>query len=188
MKKCIDYLMIARAIEFYTKCGFEYIDAEWAVTQDIMDITLPSFSNGVKADFVGPLLGSGEQYFLQEIKEKRLKPGKYCCATPCFRDDQEDDIHGAYFFKVELIDTKYLDLYSTISAAQDFFMSEGIETNAVRVESDHIQYDVCADDNIELGSYGIRGNDMIGSWCYGTGVAEPRTSIVKRKLYGPTNG
>ena len=126
------------------------------------------------------MIGSGEQYFLNEIYNKRLQPGKYCCATPCFRDDAEDDLHGLYFFKVELIDTEYQDLNAMITIAQEFFRLEGLETNLVKVKSNHLQRDlVVAGPNIELGSYGVREHPEVGAWTYGTGLAEPRFTIAK---------
>lgn len=182
MKKCIDYSLIHRAIEFYTMKGFVYVDAEWTAPKNIMGITMPPWVKGVDASLIGPLVGSGEQYFLNEMYYGRLKPGRYCCATPCFRDDKEDELHGQYFFKVELIDTESDGLMRLINTARDFFYSEGIGCSQITIESDHEQYDLI-DNNfrIELGSYGARKHDDIGSWLYGTGVAEPRFSIIKGK-------
>jgi hypothetical protein len=43
--------------------------------------------------------------------------------------------------------------------------------------------DIVADKSgVELGSYGIRTNDKVGSWIYGTGVAEPRLSTAMQNI------
>ena len=180
MKMCIDYARIARAIEFYSARGYQYVDAKWTAPEHIMKLTMPDWVSGIEATLIGPLVGSGEQYFMNEMFNNRLQPGRYCCATPCFRDDPEDELHGSCFFKVELIDTKYLEIDAMLAIAQDFFKSEGINTNITKVASGHMQRDLVASGSeIELGSYGIRESVEIGSWLYGTALAEPRFSIAK---------
>lgn len=182
MKLCIDYGLIQRAIEHYTGHGYKYVDAEWTAPKYIMNLTMPSFAKGIDATLIGPLIGSGEQYFLNEIFNGRLKRGKYCCATPCFRDDVEDELHGLYFFKVELIDTVDHDYSTMIGCAQELFDKEGMLANQVATDADHFQVDLVDDKlGLELGSYGLRSHFDTGTWVYGTGVAEPRFSIVKEK-------
>jgi hypothetical protein len=180
----IDYFLIANSISFYEQYGFEYIDAEWTAPQHIMEITKP----GQTVDFRFKdefLLASGEQYFLNKIYRKELSSGMYMCTTPCFRDDICDDIHGKYFLKTELIIIGYAigKLCWMVSICKEFFDTIGIETRVVKNEdADHLSYDLRDSNfNIELGSYGIRTHNDIGTWIYGTGLAEPRASYVLKK-------
>ena len=189
MKKCINYHLISQAITYYQERAFWYVDADWTVPQDIIDVTKPEWVVGVNSS-IGPLIGSGEQFFLSEIRDGRLEPGRYCCATPCFRDDVEDEIHGEYFFKVELIDTTSHEhgtmMWGLMHDAKNFMEKYGIECEQKQImDSDHLQYDLIDKRfGIELGSYGLRHHKDIGTWIYGTGLAEPRFSIVMEKYYG----
>lgn len=108
------------------------------------------------------------------LKGRDLK--RAVCVTPCFRDDQTDDIHHKTFMKVELIkadEVSNAHLIRLMSDAISFF--EQYVTVKVK-ETGPQSYDlICKQSRVELGSYGIREFKNL-KWIYGTGVAEPRLS------------
>lgn len=172
----IDYFNIYNAEEFYKSRGYKIIEVPWIVSDKAYSSTKPPGSR----DFVtlgGNLVASGEQSFVQLMLENKLQPRKYQCTTPCFRDEQYDELHLPYFVKVELISYSPEDpeseLQRMIRRAQVFFdyaVSEVIETD---IGYDIVDYKT----KIELGSYGIREFEGF-KWVYGTGCAEPRFSTV----------
>jgi len=177
----INYHYIADAIRFYTKAGFQYIDVPWAVDELISNITKPPHANNFQfKDKV--LVASGEQSFLQLIKDKALPKGAYMCVTPCFRDEQNlTETHKQYFMKVELIqtdDTSEERLLHIIDLCHYFF-NEYLDCNSVKMQDG--TYDIESKKGIELGSYGIRSHPDIGTWIYATGCAEPRLSYAIQK-------
>lgn len=173
----INYTLIAKAVEYYKNMGYEYIDVPWVVDEATSQITKPA---GLK-DFPFKdkvLVASGEQSFLQFMVEKRLMPGRYLCVTPCFRDEAKlSNITKEYFLKVELIDTQGhgdFALWTMIWKCLDFYRLLGLEVETIETEQG---YDIISH-GIELGSYGIRYHEKVGHWVYGTGLAEPRCSVV----------
>ena len=92
------------ALIFYNASGWKQIDLDWTVENKISSITKPLDKKSFFID-EKELVASGEQSFLQLMNDNKLKPGRYCGITPCFRDDEEDYLHSKYFMKVELIDT-----------------------------------------------------------------------------------
>lgn len=181
------YERLSQAIQFYRKEGFVYRDAPWAITERALAITAPPFSKLFTIDSYAHLVASGEQSFLQLILDGKLPKGRYQTCTPCFRDDAVDAIHHRYFMKVELIDfnpdDKIGSLMEMIVAARHFF--EKYVT--VKLLKTLDGYDlVDTEHEIELGSYGIRSHPEIGTWVYGTGLAEPRLSQVIHEDFLPT--
>lgn len=175
----VGYRLLGEALEYYKDLGYEYISVPWAVPKEIVDITAPDdvelFPLGDKY-----LLASGEQSFMYLMQKGELEPGKrYLCVTPCFRDEEEyNEYTRLYFIKLELIvvgSDDPEDVHSVLEDASGYFQSylpESIE---------HLNTDEGVDimyNGIELGSYGIRSHKAIGSWVYGTGIAEPRFSQV----------
>lgn len=172
-----NYKLISEALEFYEKYGFKYVDVPWVVDEEISLITKPS---GLK-DFPFKdkvLVASGEQSFLQMIKNGKLEPGKYSCVTPCFRDETIfSEYTKQYFTKVELINTEETNdfaLWDMIWGCLKFFNINGVIATTVETNEG---IDILAN-NVEIGSYGIRNHEKVGSWIYGTGLAEPRFSAV----------
>lgn len=168
----IDYDKIAGAIEFYKAKGYVYADVPWLVAKQSMLVTAPP-DRRLFSTFAGELVASGEQSFI-EIR-KHLLSGRYCCATPCFRDESlPDELHLQYFFKVELIDVSPKNIeYSIermIGDAKEFF-SEFLDVEVVKTD---IGQDIFGN-KMELGSYGNRTYQDF-NWTYGTGCAEPRLS------------
>ena len=181
----VNYKIIGEAVEYYSKQGYQYVEAPWLVSHESVTITLPPSARvmQVRLDGVvkyGYLVGSGEQSFL-EIRDDLCPGRKYQCVTPCFRDEPEyDELRLPYFLKVELI----LPLWKTddpeegvkvvIRDAGNFFCKY---TGPTSVQTE-IGTDLCAM-GVELGSYGWREHEGF-RWVYGTGVAEPRLSQVMR--------
>jgi len=171
----IDYEKIAAAVYHYETRGYKEIEVPWIISLDSMLITRPKGAR-LFSTFAGELVASGEQSFL-EIRNQ-LKPGKYQCVTPCFRDEKiNDGLHHQYFVKNELIWVvdKYYGIYLDIMIrdAQDFFNSYAT-AKVVDSPLDNAIFNYDIEINgIEVGSYGYRTYENF-HWIYGTGCAEPR--------------
>jgi seryl-tRNA synthetase len=174
----VDYKKIADAVEYYKRFNYKYIEVPWIIPLDTMLITRPLGAR-LFSTFAGELVASGEQSFL-EIR-KKLKPGKYQCVTPCFRDEKiKDKFHKQYFIKNELIwipepkDVPYCHLVDKmIAEALPFFKRYSNPTVAnVPLDNAHANKDILIN-GIEVGSYGCRTYGVF-TWIYGTGCAEPR--------------
>lgn len=189
----IDYTKIGHAVKHYTKLGYEYIDAPWLVSLDSIIVTRPQGAR-VFSTFAGELVASGEQSFL-EIRDQ-LKPGRYQCVTPCFRDEKvHDELHLQYFMKNELI---WVPDLNKLDFAEDFLVANVIRDEMI--EDAKSFFDLYAPsqivnapvlnafgnkdiqiNGIEVGSYGHRLHAGF-IWIYGTGCAEPRlTQAIKGK-------
>jgi hypothetical protein len=181
----IDYRKIADAIDHYTECGYQYIEVPWIISLDSLLVTRPMGAR-IFSTFAGELVASGEQSFIEIRKE--LKPGKYQCVTPCFRDEQvHDDLHKQYFLKNELIwvpepgGWPYDHLVDrVIGDAFRFFKKYG----STKIIDNPLPNAFCNKDilinEIEVGSYGFRAHDDF-AWVYGTGCAEPRLTQTLKK-------
>lgn len=176
----IDYRKIADAQQFYESHGFAPIAAPWIVGYEAYNTTRPSD----RREFYcldGYLNASGEQSFI-ELMLTGSKMKKYCCITPCFRDEPTvDDYHHRYFLKLELIDpdTTKENLSHMIHLAKKFLDSYTlVPTKIIQTDSVARAFDIVDGTNgIELGSYGIRTYKDF-SWIYGTGLALPRLDTV----------
>lgn len=179
--------LITFAETFYRSRRYQKIDVPWAIDTDTMDITRPAGRQMVDL-FGGKLVASAEQSYLQLIKEHKIAPGKYVATTPCFRDDQEDELHQHYFLKTELIHVDFEnkldqnDLELMIDDAFQFFSL----FLPVKKQPTEIGYDIVDEKlGVELGSYGIRSHtfsaDHEAQWVYGTGIALPRLTYVIEK-------
>lgn len=177
----INWARIAKALAFYQKQGFAYIEAPWLVSKEAIGVTIPP---GHQSYTVAnqELVASAEQSFIDLAIRGLLNPGKYVAATPCFRDDALDEYHQRYFFKVELIE---LSREASLTAEQvertramanlalQFYRSQkgGKEAYITLTEEG---WDIALK-GVELGSYGYR-RFREWRWIYGTGLAEPRFS------------
>jgi len=203
----IDWHRISSAKSYYKNCGFEYIEVPWVVPMKSLSITKPT--NGTAIEYKSPdmekglgesqfLVASSEQSFLHLLRNKNIN-GKYQAITPCFRDeDVYNDMYHPYFMKLELFSNIRVDhdhLLNIIDDALLFFSHHcGVHNVEVVPVSNNINmkdWEVrCADiysydlvsNGYELGSYGIRVHKDVGSWIYGTGLAEPRTSAIISRL------
>lgn len=178
----IDYAVIADALKFYESKGYERIEVPWSAPKDVIEATAPDKANlyPYKDEY---LVASGEQSFMQMLKEDRLKENKkYMCVTPCFRHEQTYDTYTRpYFIKVELFVRGYGGVWESkiLGDAKEFF-NRYLPREAKVVptpEGTDLFYN-----GIELGSYGLRNIEDLGVWVYGTGVAEPRFSSVLSKI------
>lgn len=170
----IQYNILSAAARHYEQCEYELIEVPWAVGDEAYAVTSPVNTRAMRT-FMGCLVASAEQSFVDLMLSGTLTRGRYQAITPCFRDEPiVDENHRLWFMKLELIDINPKDadaaLHDTIAHAKAFF---DLRT-ATSLEKTNDGYDLMAN-GIELGSYGIR---MYKShiWVYGTGVAEPRFS------------
>lgn len=172
---------------FYSEYGVKYIETPWIVGELAIQLTIPPESRPHKVKIMnGPQLGflvaSAEQGFLQMAMEGRLDNNKpYMSISPCFRDDQEDELHQEYFMKLELfmLGGSYSDCDFFKKKAFQFFESQGACTYTLRTAEN--SYDLNhIGTNIELGSYYHREVKNL-KWACGTGLAQPRFDIVRSK-------
>lgn len=179
----INYSLIGKAIKKYKKLGYSYMEVPWMVGTKATYSTMPEDGSAfaVKGKYLDDyLVGSAEQSFVQLILDKKLKNGKYVAATPCFRDNPEDEYHQKTFFKVELIHYsrkvffQESDLHDVLADA--LTVLSGLTDKKIKTVKTNIGYDLEID-GIEIGSYGIRYFQGV-NWVYGTGLAEPRFSKV----------
>src|SRR5712671_3225601 len=101
----IDYSLLAKAQQYYSIEGFQYIEAPWTVSQAALDITRPLGSENHYhiSEKKKNLVASGEQSFVYLMIKGYLQEGFYQCITPCFREDSYDLTHCKQFIKNELI-------------------------------------------------------------------------------------
>lgn len=197
------YNRLLRAIDYYERHGFKYINVPWCVSEEAMMITRPEWAKSSICTLIAggePTcpVASAEQSFLQlqidAIGRGERMAGKYVAITPCFRNEPVlDDLHQAYFMKVELIhwgetaDGVCLrDVYDMVNTAQMLLNCHVPTIRVVNEEPDPVSVGYAFDINakstgIELGSYGIREYPAVGRWVYGTGLAEPRMTYAIEK-------
>lgn len=180
----INYLLIAEANKFYQSRYYEILELPWVVRDSVLNITKPENKRSIKNKILGgSLVGSAEQSFLQQVIDKGIR-GCYQATTPCFRDDDIDDLHQQYFIKTELfynIDQDPMALKIVLNKFiedANCFFSQYVKTEVIPMAKENTFDIVCARTKIELGSYGIGYHKDCGYWVYGTGVAEPRLSYV----------
>ncbi len=185
----IDYNLLAIAQNYYANSGYTYVNLPWEVPLKYLKITLPKDSNPLKVD--GRLedlylLGSAEQAFLQYIDEHDTQTPnlKLMSITPCFRHEtQLNTFTQPYFMKLELFvanPTYPLSMVEEVSDDAFSFLSDQLlDLEFIKTGNDSCDI-LCnlgeESDRIELGSYGYRKYFGL-RWVYGTGLAEPRTSL-----------
>jgi hypothetical protein len=178
----INYRLLGLAQSHYSQLGFDYIEVPWIVEVDTIKQTLPDPEIRIhrlypmERDWIKypALVGSAEQSFIQVAKDDRWFAGTYQSITPCFRDDEVDNLHNEYFMKLELF-TNTFPLEYLIEAAKTFF-STYVDCKVVQTEQG---FDIIDSKfGIELGSYYNRTIKGIGCYSCGTGIAEPRLSTV----------
>lgn len=192
----VNYKILDRSIDFYEGRGYKRVESPWLISEGISDMTRPSFAAQYVVHKEGgnvlgdgkrkALVASGEQSFLYMIAKGYLPPGTYQTITPCFRNEPFDETHVKYFMKNELINygNSKMDYEMILSDAHDFFKSilewNFIDPKYLRIVKTDIGHDIELN-GVEIGSYGLRENTM-ARWCYGTGVAEPRFSMLMRSF------
>ena len=170
---------ILKAIEYYSKLGYQLIDVPQCVDFDVSQHTKPEgvpelFHKGMKV-----YVASAEQSFLQLHKEGKLLTGKYMALTPCYRHEAIlDDTHYSMFLKLELIDLGSEDSFSLMCDCFDFFkIYLKNKIHFTLTDEGICTYDINCE-NTEVGSYGVRYTLDGTPYVYGTGIAEPRFSTL----------
>ncbi len=210
----MSYQTLENATLYYELHGYVPIQAPWSVDESVSNITKPSNRDNFPIrDKV--LVASGEQSFLQMIKDNNLEPYKrYQTTTPCFRDDPEDDLHKSYFMKNELIYSEKFDqtddqinrLHIEVDRmAQQhclkFFsqylpgkvkvlpiaIPEHENGNGIDAPLNTYLFDLVVEDGEQNLELGSYGIRQFHDsiWAFGTGCAEPRLSTVINRLYKP---
>lgn len=189
MNSPISLAVIFEASYFWEQRGFEKTTVPGYVDEDVMSKTCPDdVKDGrIKQPNGKSAVASAEQSFLQLEKDGILPAGKLQALTPCYRDEAElDDIHQNVFLKLELYqptkDKKSGNMESLDMAREmtQLLNHLGLDFDNMVIVSENGGYDVKYR-GVELGSYGARQN-LSGDWyVYGTGLAEPRTSLVLEK-------
>ena len=186
----------SKALDFYSKQGFVYLEAPWIASTAAIFLTkpaqaLPTLVSSFSDHY---LVGSAEQSFVDLMIQSKIAPGKYMAITPCFRDEVDDELHKKYFMKLELINynnTAANDglggclepgaCWRMVTMAHTFFETL-VSPNLIQTVATEIGTDINVND-IEVGSYGHRSfdhNNICHEWIYGTGLAEPRFSSAAK--------
>lgn len=183
----INYNLISLALDSYVRCyQYSLIDVPWTVSKEAIDVTLPPHLMSFVLNDDKHLVGSAEQSFIQMMLNNDLKPGRYVTATPCFRDEIEDELHQSYFFKVELIDCRLGltkrdvdDIKNCAHNVLSYLLHKSNFYGELQSVTTSSGYDIELN-GIEIGSYGLRKYKDL-TWIYGTGLAEPRFSKAMEK-------
>lgn len=171
----ISTYLLFDAMTFYQKLGYQMIDVPMLVDKDAVKATIPPNIECLMHNQMY-YVGSAEQSFIHMYKNNMLKDGKYMAMTPCHRFEMnENNLHFQIFLKLELIDIGTVDS-SILNDATKFFSKHIAE---ITIEKTNSGTDLLSN-GIELGSYGTRYFHNHVPYVYGTGIAEPRTSFVRK--------
>jgi hypothetical protein len=205
------YKRLLDAIAYYERAGYKYVDVPWAVSKKAILLTRPAHIKGEPMSYTvnhsradkwldrvaGSNLypvASAEQSFIQMKMDDKYFSGKLVTISPCFRNEPViDELHQPYFMKVELINWVESAWQKDAREQMDKMIADArlLFEEQLWVDVIHntdpdpigvVAYDlVTTHSKIELGSYGIRQHPDVGTWLYGTGLAEPRFSIALDK-------
>ena len=173
---------IFEALEYYKNLGYQMIDVPLCIDVSSSKHTKPENVNDLYHSENKVYVGSAEQSFIQLHKEGQLPDGKYMALTPCNRDEATlDETHYLSFLKLELINVNQAVAKEMLLHAKDFFEIY-LPTKIVSTKEAIDSYDLISKElDIEIGSYGVR-RMMDGTlYTYGTGIAEPRLSVIINK-------
>lgn len=185
MKYPISLSLISDAHRWWQMQGFKDKMVPALVDPDVMHHTCPPGASDWRLYGHGEdtVVASAEQSFLQLDKDGKLEPGNWMALTPCYRDEPVyDEVHLPVFLKLELMCLNHGDMFFTRTEAMHFahkmrkFFREFYSMPTSLVETEY-GWDVMYED-LELGSYGVRRTMTGKSYIYGTGLAEPRSSIA----------
>ena len=175
----IDVEKLKEAKDHYEANGYRYlIDIPWHCPPDIQAYTMPEGTAPSRLDNSAYLVGSAEQSFLEKIFKGTMPSGLHQTITPCFRNDQEDELHQLYFIKLELIafwPNVFVDLTTQLASDALIFFNKFVPCTIIKTDRGLDIVDKTY--KIELGSYGSRA--FKGQfYTYGTGLALPRLNYV----------
>jgi len=182
----INWGRLSRAVTYYQTKGYTYIEAPWAVPDEIVAITAQpdAWREGARTS-IGTLVGSAEQSFLHLDNVAELGKGRFVACTPCFRlTELNDGLHQKHFMKVELYQNDDLSERALTRLRQDAYQFANTEVKAAGALDGMVNWIMTEEGfdlnigYVEIGSYGRRDK-----WLYGTGVAEPRFTTAIG-LYG----
>lgn len=191
--KMINYNNIAKAVEYYTKNGFKYIEVPWWVQEEAKNITAPKDrSSDFKIRKNKYLIASGEQGFLYLATKGLIAEDiNYVTVTPCYREEQIDILHQKCFMKCELFCLSPSGIQNTydyfVQTAFGFFSSlTDVDISIKVLMEEKKTCDILGPTDLqinkkEIGSYGYREHNHL-KWTYGTGIAEPRFSNIIKSL------
>lgn len=192
----IDYKLLASAIEHYRQFGFIQTELPWFIPKFMM-FKQPIFNSFVltegkhRADNAS-LIGSAEQSFVYLASTNQLISDRlYMAITPCFRDDELDELHYPQFMKLELFKFGQVtyeqakdDSKSLLSFARDLFRKFTNLDKNINIANTTQGYDLMLDD-IEIGSYYANKFVILDEfprtafYSCGTGLALPRFNIAR---------
>ncbi len=179
----IDWQLLAKASEYYTKTGFKQVEVPYAVPKFYSGITKPhndeSFilDKGMFKHDPYELVGSAEQGFIFQLLMGDIQSNaKLQAITPCFRVEKYDMYHQPWFMKLELFhfSDRTQDLHDMIDMTRKFFNTNTEKFVEIHPTS-HNSYDIEIM-GVEIGSYGFRTIED-KTFIYGTGLALPRFSM-----------
>lgn len=187
----IDYELLNKALKYYAKVGFKKIEVPWRVSAEAINSTFNSNLSFKSDDKF--LIGSAEQGFLELYLQNKIISNQLMSVSPCFRNEQEDDLHQQEFIKLELIffsNHKIDKMDTSYNIFKEFVLSFIIEKIKIRItdivvlrtnDSNSLYSEDILINGIEYGSYGIRQfQDMY--YIYGTGIALPRASKILKSI------
>lgn len=181
MLETIDWGLVAVALDFYERRGFQRVEVPWFASQEVNEALMPREKRPYRpfmlSDSGMEMIGSGEASLVQMLIEGQLEVGRgYVTATPCFRyESPYTPLSAPQFFKVELVRTGPVDATQRLLAAAKAFYA------SMEVYPEEVQTDEGIDltlNGIEIGSYGYRHVENMLGWTYGTGLALPRFSTA----------
>lgn len=173
----LDFSIIADAQAYYSELAYIPTAIPWVISEEAYLSTLPAEVKPF-GTLGGFLPGSAEQSFIHMLFQGE-KLGRVQATSPCFRDEDHDELHSPYFFKLELFDNTCeptgKNVLLMLDEARGFF-ERHLPTSVV--QEDETSWDIQGKEaGVELGSYGIR-RVREHTWIYGTGVALPRLEQV----------
>lgn len=181
--KPIDYRLLAKACQFYSRKGYRQVEVPWIVDGEFSRMTSPTGEDGnafVLKDS-RHMVCSAEQGFIEEAYWGKLDTGvKYFSVSPCFRNETIDETHSKWFVKLELFAISNSQAgaselcWNMIDAAEAYFKKCGVKD--IQLIRTSIGFDIESRD-LEIGSYGTRKlQDYYAA--YGTGAALPRLQVA----------
>jgi len=186
MDGAVDWKLLSDAITYFAAAGYKYVEVPWSVPSDVTRVTCPE-DRWIVTSSLGDLVGSAEQSFMHLKRLGVLGDGKFVACTPCFRnEDVVDELHQRTFMKVELYQPvdeadPRGSLERHVEEVMGFYRSlldpqiHGL-LKSVTMRQYAIDIELAG---VEIGSYGLRSWDD-ASWMYGTAIAEPRFSTVRK--------
>lgn len=197
-----NFVNLEKAGALYERLGYRPMEVPWKVSRQAWRSTAPLNVKPVEIPNSDEVkIGSGEQGFI-ELLLRGWKPKHrfYQTTTLCWRDEPTDQFHQKLFLKLELFAP-----VSNLTFSQQYARFDKVNHDALIVLKNilpelslswedtstlpkygpvQISRDIIARldkdyqaESVELGSYGIR-HYLGHSWVYGTGIAEPRSTLA----------